>query len=109
MFRYEAFHFLCDFPEHSHQRTESAEIGRTVKRFLLSTVDQLIESLSPDSGELGANIFVTKRYLFQTLAVIPYKVQIRLIKNTIQIVLPVREMSFSLNIQHHNAKYSLLY
>lgn len=65
---------------------------------------------SPGSVELGANIFVTKRYLFQTLAVIHYKVQIRLTTNTIQIVrvLPVREMSFSLNIQH-NAKYSLLY
>lgn len=46
MFRYEAFHFLSDFPEHSHQRTEVVEIGRAVKRFLLSTVDQLIESES---------------------------------------------------------------
>lgn len=46
MFRYEAFHFLSDFPEHSHQRTEVVEIGRAVKRFLLSNVDQLIKSES---------------------------------------------------------------
>lgn len=58
MFRYESFHFLSDFPEHSHQRTEGAEIERVVKRFLLSTVDQRSRvNRSPDSVELGAYLY----------------------------------------------------